>query len=154
MSELGRRGFVKAAGFAFAGGMLAAGGARAAEKPYGDVDASLFKGINRIADPEKLTHLEELHAPYITLPEKVSAGEPFRVEVSVGRTPHVMLPEHHITALTLMVGGNPVASVDFTTGVTPVVSFTLKLDKPATLIALARCNIHGLWEGRAEVNPA
>jgi len=154
MPELGRRGFVRAAGFALAGGVLASGGARAADNPYGNVDASLFKGINRIADPAKLTHLEELHAPYITLPDKVKAGEPFRVDVSVGRTPHVMLPEHHITALTLMVGANPVASVDFTIGVTPVVSFTMKLDKPATLIALARCNIHGLWEGRVAVTPA
>jgi len=153
MPELGRRSFVKTAGIALAGGVLAAGGAKAAENPYGNVDASLFKGINRISDPAKLTHLEELHAPYITLPDKVKAGEPFRVDISVGMKPHVMLPEHHIAGLTLMVGADPVASVEFTIGVTPVVSFTLKLDKPATLIALARCNVHGLWEGRAGVTP-
>jgi superoxide reductase len=151
MPEIRRRGFIKAAGVLIAGGIVGAGTARAADSPYGNADAALFVGINRVANPKDLTATELRHAPYITLPEKVTVGEPFEVKVSVGKTPHVMAAAHRITDLTLMVGNEPVANVNFTTGSMPVVLFMLKLDKPATLVAVARCNLHGAWEGMAEV---
>ncbi|MEM4946415.1 MAG: desulfoferrodoxin family protein, partial [Archaeoglobaceae archaeon] len=31
-------------------------------------------------------------------------------------------------------------------------SFKLKLNKSGVLYALAYCNLHGLWENRAEIN--
>lgn len=153
MPELRRRGFIKAAGLVMAGGILGAGWAGAAESPYGPADPALFEGINRVADPGNPTATELKHAPHITLPGKVKAGEPFSVQVSVGKVPHVMTPAHRITALTLMVENEPVANVDFTTGVVPVVSFTLKLDKPSAIVAVARCNLHGVWEGVLRVEP-
>ena len=37
----------------------------------------LFDGINRVKDPAKKTGLEMKHAPVISAPAKVKAGEPF-----------------------------------------------------------------------------
>jgi len=80
-----RRTFLKSATI----GAVAAGIARevlAAEKYYPTaVDQSLFETINRVKDPSNKTPLEKSHAPVITAPKMARAGEPFAVEVSVGK---------------------------------------------------------------------
>ena len=48
------------------------------------VDAALFETINRVKDVSNKTPLEKTHAPFLTAPSEVKAGEPFTVEVSVG----------------------------------------------------------------------
>jgi len=114
---------------------------------------------------------KEKHVPAIEAPAKVKAGESFGVTVSLGKEiAHPNTTEHHISYITLYF--QP-AGTKFTHQVGhyefsahgeaasgpnegPVysgheVATSLKLGKSGTLIAVALCNIHGLWESSQEV---
>jgi superoxide reductase len=122
-------------------------------------DQSLFETINRVKDPSHKTPLEKAHAPVITAPGKVKAGEPFSVEVSVGEVMHPMGQTHWIQFIALNIGNEPAGRIDFQPMgyLNPKVTFTVVLTKEsapsgkATLIAYQRCNLHGYWEGNLDV---
>ncbi len=103
----------------------------------------------------------EKHVPVIEVEKE---GEDYRVTVSVGKEiPHPNLPEHHISWIELYFipeGDNtpyPLGRADFLAhGVKNLVSepravFYVSLPGPGKLVALALCNIHGLWKGEKEV---
>ncbi len=107
---------------------------------------------------------KEKHAPVIEVPTKVKAGEPFTVEVSVGKEiPHPNTAEHHIAWIDVFFQpeGNKflyqVARFEFSahgevnTFTEPMGTFTMKVDKPGTIRALSLCNIHGLWESSVAI---
>lgn len=116
----------------------------------------------------------EKHVPAIELPASVAAGEPFMVTVSVGKkVPHPNTTEHHISWIDVYFkpeGGKfmyQIAHFDFAAhGASakganegpvyahPIASFSMTTEEPGALIALEHCNIHGLWEGSAEVKIA
>ena len=117
------------------------------------VDKKLFEGINRVKDLNNETHLEQLHLPVITAPEKVKAGEPFDVEIVVGKTIHPMGPDHWIEHLQLNIGNEPAGTVTFRSQgwAQPTARFRVKLGdelkgKKVSLLVFDRCNLHGLWE--------
>lgn len=120
-----------------------------------DVEKSLFCGMNRAKDPVNLTDMEKKHLPVIDCPDVVKAGEPFKVRVKVGETPHVMLDAHFIQWIELYFGESFYARVELT----PVVSlpeFTITLVKhgkhrKSTLRVVERCNMHGQWESTKEI---
>ena len=126
------------------------------------VDQSLFTEINRVKDQAKKTPLEKSHAPAISAPAAVKAGETFAVEVSVGEIVHVMGPSHWIEYIELAIGNEPAGRVDLQPKgyLKPKVTFMVTLPKEAapsgkvTLVALQRCNMHGLWESSIDVSVA
>ena len=154
-----RRTFLKSAAI----GAVSIGIARevfAVDKYYPTkVDQSLFETINRVKDPANKTPLEKSHAPFITAPSKVKAGEPFTVEVSVGEVVHPMGPTHWIEFIALNIGNEPAGRVDFQSRgyLQPKATFTVVLTKEAaptgkvTLVAHQRCNLHGYWEGALDI---
>lgn len=156
MPDVDRRGFMKTAGVAALGGaLLAAADEADAATYYAGVDESLFKVINRQKDPKVMSPTEMHHVPALKVIGKAKAGEPFVVEVRVGRELHDMSIAHRILDVTLLAGNEPVGTVTFSPVLAmPAASFMLSLDKPVTLVAQARCNLHGLWEGTLDVNPA
>lgn len=113
----------------------------------------------------------EKHVPVIEAPEKVKAGELFKVQVSVGKEiPHPNKMEHHISWIQLYYkaadGAFLVELADFNFAAhgavmditAPGVAFceptgtaAVKLAKSGTLIALSYCNLHGLWESSKEI---
>jgi len=123
------------------------------------VDQSLFTDINRVKDQAKKTPLEKSHAPAISAPASVKAGEPFTVEVSVGETLHVMGPSHWIEYIELAIGNEPVGRIDMQPKgyLKPKVTFMVALPKETapsgkvTLVATQRCNLHGLWESSLDI---
>jgi superoxide reductase len=123
------------------------------------VDQSLFTAINRVKDQAKKTPLEKSHAPVISAPATVKAGEPFTVEVSVGENLHAMGPSHWIEYIELAIGNEPAGRVDLQPKgyLKPKATFTVVLPKEAapsgkvTLVALQRCNLHGLWETTMDI---
>ena len=136
------------------------GQAAGAEKYFPTkADQGLFETINRVKDPSKKTPLEKSHAPFIIAPEKVKAGEPFTVEVSVGENIHTMGPAHWIEYIELNIGNEPAGRVDFQPKgyLNPKVAFTIVLPRESapsgkvTLVAHQRCNLHGYWEGNFDV---
>jgi superoxide reductase len=126
------------------------------------VDQSLFEGINRVKDPAQKTPLEKGHAPALTAPATVKAGEPFTVEVSVGENVHPMGPAHWIEYIELSIGNEPAGRIDFQPKgyLAPKAAFTVMLPAGAAaggkvmLIAVQRCNLHGLWEGSLDISLA
>ena len=144
-------------------GTVATGVARqafAAEKYYPTkVDQGLFENINRTKDPSNKTPLEKSHAPFISAPATVKAGEPFTVEVSVGEVVHPMGPAHWIEFIALNIGNEPAGRIDFQPKgyLKPKATFTVVLSKesaPAgkiTLVAQQRCNLHGYWESTVDL---
>ena len=121
-----------------------------------------MKDLFQAADWKK-----EKHAPVVESPDSAKKGEAFQVGVSVGKEiPHPNKTEHHIRWIAVFFHPDgakfpyQVGRFEFTahgegadgpdTGTvyaSPSVSFTMKTDKPGTLVASAYCNIHGLWEG-------
>jgi len=154
-----RRTFVKTAAL----GTLAMGLSRKAfaDERYfpSKADQSLFDTINRVKVPGSKTALEMSHAPSITAPAKVKAGEPFAVEVSVGEKVHAMGASHWIGHIELNIGNEPAGRIDLpSTGyLSPKATFTVVLPREAaptgmvTLIARQRCNLHGYWESSQDV---
>ena len=108
----------------------------------------------------------EKHVPVIVAPESVKAGEKFVVELSVGKEiAHPNTTEHHIRFIRLFFKPDAgkfayeVGSFEFTAHAEsaegpnkgpvlsePVAHSVLKLTGSGTLLAVAYCNIHGLWE--------
>jgi len=137
-----------------------AGNVGAAERFFPvKVDQSLFEGINRAKDPAHKTPLEKGHAPVITAPKSIKAGEPFMVEVAVGENLHPMGPAHWIEFVELSIGNEPAGRVDFQPRgfLKPKATFTVVIPKEAapegklTLLARQHCNLHGLWEGSFDI---
>jgi superoxide reductase len=158
-TNMDRRTFVKGA---VAGSLVAgfAGAVSAAEKYFPQqVDQSLFQTINRVNDPAKKTALEKSHAPLITAPATVKAGESFLVEVSVGEKLHGMAPVHWIQEIALSIGNDPAGKVELQPKgyLSPKVTFAVTLPKEAapggwaTLVAAQHCNLHGYWESSLNI---
>lgn len=124
------------------------------------VDQSLFAAINRVKDQAKKTPLEKSHAPVISAPASVKAGELFTVEVSVGENLHGMGPSHWIEYLELAIDNEPAGKIDFQPRgfMRPKATFTVALPKDAapsgtvTLIATQCCNLHGYWESSIDIS--
>ncbi len=99
----------------------------------------------------------ETHTPKINAPDKVKAGEPFTVEISVG--PHPNTVQHSIRYIEVFFKEdgrvfNPItiAKIELTPEYAePNVTLTLKLRKSGILYAVEYCNLHGLWEARKKI---
>ena len=113
----------------------------------------------------------EKHVPVIECPEMVKAGEMVEVTVGLGKeVAHPNTTEHHIRWISLFFnpeGGKfpyhlghyefnahgesaqgPNTSSVYTHH---QVTTSFKTSKPGTILALALCNIHGLWQSTKEL---
>lgn len=113
----------------------------------------------------------EKHVPVIDAPDSVKAGEKVTVEVCVGKEiEHPNTTEHHIRWIKIYFKSEnskfvtEVGTYQFdahgesTEGPNkgsaysePWAKAVLKLNTAGTLIAVAYCNIHGLWESSRRI---
>lgn len=129
------------------------------------------KKINKPVDLAHLTELEQKHVPMIEAPELVLTGQPFIVKVTV---PHVMEQSHYIEWIKLSMHGIKLGEVNYSPSDTSTTAeFTVTIPEEVVavkvleqcnihgvnvcgdcgtksvltdLIAVASCNVHGLWE--------
>ena len=114
----------------------------------------------------------EKHVPAIEAPDKVTAGEVFDVNVSLGKAAnHPNTVEHHIRYIRLFFKPDDdkfvynVGNCEFTAhgesaagpNEGPVhchhgATFQMMVEKPGTLHAVSYCNIHGLWEAKKRID--
>ncbi len=107
--------------------------------------AGPFGQIYRGQDPK--------HTPVIEAPEKVNAGEAFKVTITVGSTLHPSQPDHAIHWIELYAGEVQIARVSFTPTLSlPVVTLTVVLDETTTLRVLSQPNHSSAWEATRPVN--
>lgn len=113
----------------------------------------------------------EKHVPVIEAPESVQAGTPFQVKASLGKEiDHPNTTEHHIRWINLYFqpegsgnvyevgrfafqahGESPAGANEGPVHAHHSVTAELKVNKGGTLLAVAYCNIHGLWQGQADI---
>ncbi len=153
-----RRDALKAVALGAGSFVLTSGQGFAQEHFPVQVDESLWAGINRVKDPENETIVEKLHAPVITAPKKVKAGEPFDVGVAIGKTLHVMGPKHWIEYAQLAIGNEPAGTLIFRSRgyLKPQAKFAVVLGdelkgKKVSLVVTTKCNLHGIWQSYVNV---
>jgi superoxide reductase len=108
------------------------------------------------ASGEAITKVES-HTPKIECPERVKAGEEFRLKIFVG--PHPNTVQHSIRYIEVFFYEegrvfNPItlAKIDMSPEyVEPNISLSLKLNKSGVIYVIEYCNLHGLWEARREI---
>ena len=113
----------------------------------------------------------EKHVPVIECPDTVKADEFFAIKATLGKAvSHPNAPEHHIRWIQLYFlpdgakAPYQIGNFEFTAhGDSPdlatkgsvfthhEVTASLKIGKAGTILALAHCNIHGLWQSAKEV---
>ena len=113
----------------------------------------------------------EKHVPAIEMPDKISKHQLLEIEVSVGKQiAHPNTTEHHIKFIELYFLGlgekfpyqlgrfefnthGESAQGPNTSGIfsEPKVRAAFKIEKSGLVMAIAYCNIHGLWRSEKEV---
>jgi superoxide reductase len=113
-------------------------------------DAPILNPITVVDDYAGSDDFVKKHTPLI---EVTDAGDKKLVTVTVGKdVPHPNLPEHYISWIGLMAGGNPIARFDLSPVATdPVASVVVAVDPGTELVALEYCNIHGLFSYAVKV---
>ncbi len=114
----------------------------------------------------------EKHVPVIEVKGAAKKGEPFQVELSVGKEiPHPHTTEHHIRNIQLYFkpeeekfiihlgtfqfeahGESVQGANEGSAKCEPVATATITLEKSGELVALSYCNIHGLWDNAQKVD--
>lgn len=149
MGVFKRRDFLKGAGAVFLGQTLIAKSVQAQEK-----EQDWFKTINRAADPDNLTATEKKHAPAIGIPSYVKTNQVFFLTVEVGRTLHVMTPNHWIMWIEVYLGNSLISRTEFSPlSPQPSVTVPLSVGGPTTLKVMEQCNLHGIWESKVNITP-
>lgn len=118
-------------------------------------EEDLFCGIKK-AQSKEMSDLEKKHTPVIEAPDAVKAGESFEVEVEVGKLlAHPNEAGHHFQWIELWHGDTFLVRLDLTPVFSdPKLVTWITLTHPhddLSLRALARCNLHGVWEGTKSI---
>ena len=106
-------------------------------------------------DWNNLTVMAKKHTPIIEAPANVKANEPFAVKIKVGGIDGVEHPNslsHWIGWVALYAGERWICRAAFAPELTDgyVVTFNVTLSESANLRAQIYCNLHGVWEGKAQ----
>ena len=118
-------------------------------------EKALFCKVNKPEDVEPDSPVAKKHVPVITVPPVLKVGEFYDVKITVGEIEHPNENEHFIQWIEFYIGSVYLGRFDFAPVMTkPEVTIPLKLSHSglnSTLRAVSRCNLHGLWEGTAQV---
>lgn len=111
--------------------------------------ADIFWRINtESAADDKV--LGEKHAPVITIEPGIAPGQAVKIRVNVGGGKHPNTNEHHIQWVELRINDMFIGRAEFAPVVLqPDVEFTVVCPGlECEISAIARCNLHGLWQGK------
>lgn len=108
-----------------------------------------------LEDNDARTAFADKHSPFIYVDGAAKAGQPIEIKVVVGK--NVAHPDdfkHYVSDVALYDGEKKVAEAKFFAGNIAgegkagkqTVTFTVTLEKDATLVAHAYCTLHGVWE--------
>lgn len=129
----------------------------APEMARGDSHAQLVSG-REPHNPNAMSPEERLHCPALTMPDRVHPGRAFDLVVRIGVDVHPMDAAHHIERVEVELDGVLAWAADLSARVPfSVVRIPLMLAADATHAALAvraRCNVHGVWLTRRDLELA
>ena len=106
-------------------------------------------------DWNNLTVMDKKHTPTIEAPAKAKANEPFAVKIKVGGIDGVEHPNslsHWINWVALYAGERLISRVEFAPELSDgyVVILNVTLKESTSLRVQGFCNLHGVWEGKAQ----
>jgi len=108
---------------------------------------TLFDQINTAENSNEAV-TNEKHIPIITIEDAGDGKHKVRIDVGGGKHPNEM--DHWIQWVELRMQDLYIGRAEFSAKVTdPVAEFVVSCAGPCELSALARCNKHGLWLGKA-----
>ncbi|MFP4105942.1 MAG: class II SORL domain-containing protein [Phycisphaerae bacterium] len=116
---------------------------------------NLFVGVNEPEDMNDLSDLEKKHIPVIEAPDSVKVGQPFTVNIEVGKLKdHPNEHKHWIEFIDLYADDTFICRADFRAQkANPKMTCEVMLEGPAKeLCAYENCNMHGTWVGRKSIN--
>lgn len=110
--------------------------------------SELFWKLNKYSDENAAA--SEKHVPVIEVKGDQTPGSVLEVTIDTGSEKHPNENGHHIQWVELLGNGLHIARAEFTPTISKSLA-TFKIivpDRPVTLTAIARCNLHGLWESK------
>lgn len=118
-------------------------------------EKALFCKVNKIESGKEASELEKKHTPVIEIPEIMEVKKWYDAKIKVGEIEHPSENEHFIQWIELYIGNVYLGRFDFAPVMTrPEVTIPIVLSHAGLdshLRAIARCNLHGLWEGSVNV---
>jgi superoxide reductase len=113
-------------------------------------DAPVLGGFHRMEDFDTADDFTKKHTPFIDAQRE---GDTVTVAVAVGHyVPHPNTPDHFIDYIELLANHVPIARFDLSpVAVDPKVTVVLHLDPETKLMAIASCNLHGVWAAETTV---
>lgn len=113
-------------------------------------DAPILGGFHRMDDLDTADDFTKKHTPFI---DATREGDTVTVTVIVGHyVAHPNTADHFIDYLELLVNHVPIARFDpSAVAVDPRITTVLHLDPETELMAIASCNLHGVWAAEVVV---
>ena len=102
--------------------------------------------IQKAKNPDNLTSFEQMHLPWIVVPEFIKKGEEFEVIVKIGKVNHPMEDEHYVRCVRLYIDGEIFECHNLRMPTSSETKFDLSLEKDSLITARVECNLHGAWE--------
>ena len=107
--------------------------------------------IQKAKNPDSLTSFEQMHLPWIIIPEFIKKNEKFEVLVKVGKVDHPMADEHYIRGSQLCINKKCFKRVLLKLSDHSEAKFKISLEKDSTITARTECNLHGVWETKEKI---
>ncbi len=107
--------------------------------------------IQKAKNPDSLTGFEQMHLPWILIPEFVKKGKEFEAVVKVGKVDHPMTDEHYIRGIQLCIDKKCFKRVLLNLSDRSEAKFKISLEKDSMITARTECNLHGAWESKIKI---
>ena len=107
--------------------------------------------LQHAKNSEALTGFEQMHLPWIVVPEFIKKGEEFVLVVKIGEVPHPMTAEHSIRCIRLYVNGEQFECQVLKNKKKAQIDFKIKLEKDSMVSVVTECNLHGAWEAEKKI---
>ena len=107
--------------------------------------------IRKAKNQDSLTEFDQMHLPWILLPEFIKRNKKFDMTVKVGKVDHPMTSEHYISCISFYINGKFYKRKELTLSGPSETKFEISLDRDSILAARAECNLHGVWESERKV---
>lgn len=107
--------------------------------------------VNKAKNSGSRTGFEQMHLPWIIVPEFIKKEEKFDVVVKVGEVSHPMDKEHYLRCIRLYVDEEQIECRTLKLDNHSEAVFKLSLKKNSVIKIWAECNLHGIWEAEKKI---
>lgn len=107
--------------------------------------------VKKAKNAKELSSFEQMHLPWIQVPDFVKKEEKFEVIVKIGRVDHPMEKEHYIRCIRLYINGIQHECRTLKADNHSEAKFEISLDDNSVIRAWAECNLHGIWEDEKNI---